>query len=173
MIMYTEACNANMLGIIVHMLYHVETTQVARSDWPNEWHALFPTLMTAALIDTTVSNDTVVIRQQSRALSALHQTLKELSTKKFGFDKRAFAATVNDSFGPLKQLWTLLCTQMLTQQQTLSIDLIKRVTVCLKVLHRMMILGMPQLAHPEAPLWLQQILTHMQVHCKKISMHNA
>eukprot|EP00953_Heterococcus_sp_UTEX-ZZ885_P009034 5360-Heterococcus_DN1.PRE.3 len=142
----------------------VTTAKVARSDWPDEWSSLFPTLMTAALIDTTVSNDTVVIRQQqhSRALSALHQTLKELSTKKFGFDKKAFAATVTNCFGPLKQLWTLLCTQMLTQQQTLSIDLIKRVTVCLKVLHRMMILGMPQLAHPEAPLWLQQILTHMQ-----------
>jgi hypothetical protein len=149
----------------MYMIDHDET-QVARSDWPNDWHALFPTLMTAALIDTTVSNGSAVIRQQSRALNALHQTLKELSTKKFGFDKRAFAATVEDCFGPLKQLWTLLCTQMLTQQQTLSVDLIKRVTVCLKVLYRMMILGMPQFAHPEAPLWLQQILTHMQVNCK-------
>jgi hypothetical protein len=124
--------------------------------------------MTAALIDTTVSNDTAIIRQQSRALCALHQTLKELSTKKFGFDKQAFAATAADCFGPLKQLWTMLCTQMqssYTQQQTISVDLIKRVTVCLKVLYRMMILGMPQLAHIEASPWLQQILTHMQVCC--------
>ncbi|CAM9354610.1 unnamed protein product, partial [Choristocarpus tenellus] len=61
----------------------VLTAKVARIDWPRQWSELFGSLMTSATQGQGL--------QRHRSLYSLHQVLKELSTKRVGFDKAAFA----------------------------------------------------------------------------------
>ncbi|CAM9796504.1 unnamed protein product, partial [Laminaria digitata] len=84
-----EARVASQLGVLIG--------KIARVDWPRQWPELFPSLVTSLVSGGS--------SRRRMALCAINEVLKELSTKRIGFDKAAFIKTSHDLLPVLCQAW--------------------------------------------------------------------
>ncbi|KAG5186194.1 armadillo-type protein, partial [Tribonema minus] len=74
------------------------------------------------------------------------------------FDKPAFAVVVSNHFKAVRQLYSTLAPAQLSE----GIARVQLVTLLVKVMYRMVLLGMPQLQLQEGRVWLGQLVEHMQ-----------
>ncbi|CAM9396895.1 unnamed protein product, partial [Chrysoparadoxa australica] len=100
---YLEICFTEQ-DQTVSLQLAVLTAKIARLDWPREWPSLFSSLLAASQAGDW--------SQRGRALTAMHQVLKELATKRIGLDKASMAEVSASVMPVLRNMWEELSLQM-------------------------------------------------------------
>ncbi|CAN0019505.1 unnamed protein product [Discosporangium mesarthrocarpum] len=152
----------------VAVLLAVLMAKVARVDWPRQWSELFGSLMASATQGQAL--------RRKRAVYSLHQVLKELSSKRVGFDKAAFSAMAAELFPVIKSMWDaqwVLVERVLAAVSPVSaeepanslgpeaVEALGLATTCVKVLYRLIIFGIPGLEHVQAAPFFEALLQRM------------
>ncbi|CAM9704986.1 unnamed protein product [Pylaiella littoralis] len=167
-----EAMVANQLAVLMG--------KMARVDWPRQWPQLFPNLVTS-LVSGGPS-------RQRMALCGTNEVLRELSTKRIGFDKAAFVKTSADLLPVLCQAWDAQWALIeglipavsagevpnggseagLRAAEAMSLG-----TVCVKIIRRLLQFGIPGLDHPNVESLLSGLLRRMQSVVASLEQHQA
>ncbi|CAM9170022.1 unnamed protein product, partial [Hapterophycus canaliculatus] len=141
--------------------------KMARVDWPSQWPQLFPNLV-ASLVSGGPS-------RRRMALCGTNEVLRELSTKRIGFDKAAFVKTAADLLPVLCQAWDsqwALIEALLpavaggngaggdSKTACDTAEAISLGTVC--IIRRLLQFGIPGLEHPSVEPLLLGLLRRMQ-----------
>eukprot|EP00752_Nemacystus_decipiens_P012244 g10853.t1 len=152
--------------------------KVARVDWPRQWPNLFPNLV-ASLVSGGPS-------RRRMALCGTNEVLRELSTKRIGFDKAAFVKTSADLLPVLCQAWDAqwaLIEGLLmavaagnvpagdSEAGIKAAEAVSLGTVCIKIMRRLLQFGIPGLEHPSIEPLFSGLLQRMQGVVTALSRH--
>eukprot|EP01083_Nonionella_stella_P039055 106212_1 len=141
----------------------VAVAKIARSDWPNNWSALFPSLVRAVQSQNPLSSN--------RGLLTLSEVVQELASRRLLSGRQALIQAANELLGFVRSVWSgrmkAFIDVKFSSDQAPSPELCrlcKEVEICSEIMFNLLSHGCPlPNEHAEARAYFPEVLQALEI----------